>query len=153
MRESHALAGILTITLRDAAGRVVDERKADNLITNAGRELLGRLWTGGVQLDASSMAIAIGTGDAPEKVEDTALAARVAAAAASAAAPVADGAQMKVTVTATHKGAGLAETQKVCEAGIELTAAGGTVLYNRVTFPPINRTPNLDMTLSWEVLF
>lgn len=153
MRESHALAGILTITLRDAAGRVVDERKADNLITNAGRELLGRLWTGGVQLDASSMAIAIGTGDAPEKVEDIALAARVAAAAASAAAPVADGAQMKVTVTATHKGAELTGTQKVCEAGIELKVAGGTVLYNRVTFPPINRTPNLDMTLSWEVLF
>ena len=153
MRESHALAGILTITLRDAAGRVVDERKANNLITNAGRALLGRLLTGGVQLDASSTAIAVGTGDAPAKVEDTALAARVGAAAASAAAPVADGAQMKVTVTATHTGTELTETQAVCEAGIELKVADGTVLYNRVTFPPINRTPNLDMTLSWEVLF
>ena len=154
MREYHVLAGRLAITLRDGAGRLVAERHADNLITNAGRALLGRLLTGGAQLDASQVAIAIGTGSAAASVDDTALAARVGAARASAAAPVADKAQMKVTVTATFAGAGLTETQAVSEAGMELTVAGGgTVLYNRVTFPPINRTPNLDMTLSWEVLF
>lgn len=154
MHEYHVLAGRLAITLRDSTGRVVAERHADNLITNAGRALLGRLLTGGAQLDASRVAIAIGTGTAAPGVADTALAARVGAAPATAAAPVADGAQMKVTVTATFAGAGLAGIQAVSEAGIELSVAGGgTVLYNRVTFPPINRTPDLDMTLSWEVLF
>lgn len=154
MRESHALAGRLAVTLLDAAGRVVEERRANNLITAAGRALLGRLLSGGVQLDASQVAVAIGTGTAAPSVADTALAARVGAAPASAAPPVADGGQMMVTVAATFLGAGLAQTQAVSEAGIELTPAGGApVLYNRVTFPPINRTPNLDMTLTWEVLF
>lgn len=153
MREYHALAGILTITLRDEAGRVVDECRADNLITNAGRALLGQLLTGGVQLDASKLFIAIGTGNAPAKVEDTALAARVGAETAKATQPVADGAQMKVTVSATYEGAKVTGTQAVCEAGIELEGPKGRILYNRVVFPPINRTTTLDMTLSWEVLF
>jgi hypothetical protein len=154
MREYHGLAGRLAITVRDTVGHVVEERRADNLITSAGRGLLGRLLTGGIQLDASQVAIAIGTGNAAPSVGDTALAARIGATRASAEAPVAHEAQMKVTVTATFAGAGLTEIQAVSEAGIELTVTGqGTVLYNRVTFPPINRTPNLDMTLSWEVLF
>lgn len=154
MRELHALAGRLTITLGDASGRVVDERRADNLMTNAGRALLGRLLTGGAQLDASQ------GGDRDRLRHRHAERGRHRAgyagrrSPASAAVPVADGGQMKVAVTATFPGAGLPQTQAVSEAGIELTPAGGaTVLYNRVTFPPINRTPNLDMTLTWEVLF
>lgn len=154
MRERHGLAGRLRITLHDPDGRVVGERRVDNLITSAGRALLGRLLTGGAQLDVTQVRIAIGTGTAEPSVTDTALAARVAAAAATAAPPQADGTQMKVVVTATIPGSGVEQAQPVTEAGIELTpAGGGTVLYNRVVFPPINRTRSLDMTLSWEVLF
>ena len=154
MRESHGIAGRLTITLRDTAGQVVEERRVKNLITNAGRALLARLLTGGAQLDSSQVAIAIGTGAAAPDVADTQLGARVGSAPAVAGKPVPDGTQMLVAVTATFPGTGLAAVQPLAEAGIELTpAGGGTVLYNRVTFPVINRTPALDMTLTWEVLF
>ena len=63
---------------------------------------------------------------------------------------------MKLTVKATFPVLKSDEPEAISEAGIQLTPAGSgksAVLYNRVTFPPINRTQNLDMTLSWEVLF
>ncbi|MFZ4410943.1 MAG: hypothetical protein ACOYOH_26610, partial [Paracraurococcus sp.] len=61
MREKHGIAGRLTVTARDAAGAVVAERQVNNLITTAGRTFLARLLTGGVQVGAAGMAVALGT--------------------------------------------------------------------------------------------
>ena len=157
MRESHGIAGRLTITLRDAAGRLVAEQRVNNLITTAGRTFLARLLTGGVQLDANGIAVAVGTGQLPPDPANTALGAQVASATASSVAPKmvteAGVARVVATITATLPGAGLAAPQPLSEAGIVLTPAGGApVLYNRVIFPVINRAPNLDLTLTWEVL-
>ena len=46
IKECHGLAGRLSIELRDPAGRLVDQRRVNNLITSAGRDLLARLFTG-----------------------------------------------------------------------------------------------------------
>lgn len=39
------------------------------------------------------------------------------------------------------------------EAGIRIDIAGKPVLYNRVTFAAVTRSPNMELTLSWEVTF
>ena len=49
---------------------------------------------------------------------------------------------------------GSADPQPLQEAGILISVTGAEpVLYNRVTFPVVNRAGNLEMTLSWEVIF
>ena len=38
------------------------------------------------------------------------------------------------------------------EAGLFNAAAAG-VMYNRVVFPPINKTADFKLTLIWEIIF
>ena len=59
IKECNGLAGRLSIELRDPAGRVVEQRRIDNLITRAGRDLLARLFTGAAQ--GPELRIAVGS--------------------------------------------------------------------------------------------
>lgn len=156
MHESHGLAGRLSIELRDASGRLVDARRVNNLITSAGRALLARLFTGSAQ--SPDLQIAVGRSAAPAQVTDTALGDFVVAAPATIPS-VASGdyeGQPRVIarVVATLPPTGSADPQPLQEAGILISVTGAKpVLYNRVTFPVVNRAGNLEMTLSWEVIF
>ena len=154
--ERQGMHGRLTLVLRDARGREVERRVVDNHITLAGRALVAGIFSGVVQ-GASRLYIAVGRGRLqgdtnparPPADGDTALVAQVdrAEATTSVRGTIA-------TITATLPARGGAEPQPIEEAGIQIEVGGGQpVLYNRVIFPVVNKSPNMEMTLSWEVSF
>jgi hypothetical protein len=156
MRETVSLGGRLFIELREPGGRVVARRMADNLITNAGRAFLAGLLGGHRQVQ--SLRIAVGTGNADPKPEDTQLAqpVGVATAALNEPRPVQEAGRTQIVaqVTATLPPLGSSEPQAIQEAGIQIISPDGSaVLYNHVTFPVITRTGSLEMSLTWEVVF
>nr|WP_294518373.1 hypothetical protein [uncultured Rhodopila sp.] len=157
MREKPVLGGRLVVELREPGGPVVARREADNLITNAGRTYLAGLLGGHRQVQ--SLAMVVGTANADPKPEDTQLGAQVATASAALAEPgqVQDQAgktQIVAKVTATLPPLSTGDTQPIQEAGIQIIAPDNSaVLYNHVTFPVITRTGNLEMSLTWEVIF
>ncbi len=158
MRERQELAGRVSIVLRDPAGRVVERRQVDNLITTAGRTLLANALTGVVQVQSQYLTVDVGSSSTTPNEADTALGARVDSAPAQIMAPkvVTAGGTTRVvaTVSAMLPATGTAEPQQLQEAGIVVTLPGQTpVLYNHVTFPVITRAGNLEMTLTWEVTF
>lgn len=157
MKDKHDLCGRVTICLREPGGRVVEVRRVDNLITTAGRILLAKLFTGALQ--TPDLKIAVGGKDDPAAaVTDVALGARLDAAEATVPGlkEVEEQGERRVvaTISATLPATGAAAPQEIREAGIELAFSGAKpVLYNHVTFPLISRAGNLEMTLTWEVIF
>ena len=156
IKECHGLAGRLSIELRDPAGRLVDQRRVNNLITSAGRDLLARLFTGAAQ--GPELQIAVGSQGGSVQIGDTALGDQLDAAPATIpGVRVGDYEGLPrviARVVATLPPTGNADPQALQEAGILVTLPGAPpVLYNRVTFPLVNRAGNLEMTLSWEVIF
>ncbi len=156
IKECNGLAGRLSIELPDPAGRVVEQRRIDNLITRAGRDLLARLFTGAAQ--GPELRIAVGSQGGEVQPGDTTLGAQLDAAAAtipSVAIGDYEGQPRVIArVVATLPPTGSADPQALQEAGIVVSLPGmEPVLYNRVTFPLVNRAGNLEMTLSWEVIF
>ncbi len=149
LKEQHGLSGRLHITLTER-GRVVGERLVDNLITDAGRQLLARLFAG--QAQASELRIAVGTS---AKELDAASATLTVVADARASVVVDQGADKRALarVVATLAASGDATPQPIQEAGIVIVLPDSQVVYNRVTFPVVNRAGNLEMTFSWEVSF
>jgi hypothetical protein len=153
--ERHGMKGRLTLVLRDEHGREVERREVDNLITDAGRALVAQFVTGVIQ-GTPRLFIAVGTGkkddtspvNAPD-VKDMALSKQVDRAEATVAVK-----NSVATVTATLRAAGSGAVQPLAEAGIQVEVSGRPpVLYNRVTFDVVNKSPNMEMTLSWEVTF
>jgi len=156
IKECNGLAGRLAIELRDPAGRVVERRRVNNLITNAGRDLLARLFTGAAQ--GPELKIAVGGQGGSVQATDTALGEPLDAAPATipgvAIGDYEGQPRVVARVVATLPPTGSADPQALQEAGIMISLPGAApVLYNRVTFPLINRAGNLEMTLSWEVIF
>lgn len=156
MRDKHDLAGRVTIVLHEPGGRVVQERRVNNLITTEGRRLLARLFTGAAQ--RPDLKIAVGSTSGPAAVTDTALGAQLDSAEATVSKldTVEEKGEQRVvaTISATLPATGAAAPQEIREAGIVLAFSGADpVLYNHVTFPVITRVGNLEMTLTWEVIF
>lgn len=154
--ERQGMSGRLTLELRHPDGSLLERRRVDNLITRAGRMLVARLFSGELA-GPPALAIAVGSGSTPASVSDAALEAQLDQAAADPA-PVQESedegaggiASVSVTLPTLPPGA----SQALREAGILITLPGAPpVLYNRVTFPTITRTENLQMTLTWEVTF
>lgn len=151
MKEQHGLSGRLHIVLTDPAGRVVDERRVDNLITTSGRALLARLFAGTAQI--SELRIAVGSNGAVLSADQANLT-QLADAKASVADPaVTDDGKVVAKVVATLPATGDVNTQQLQEAGILMVVGNKQTVYNRVTFPVVSRAGNLEMTLSWEVTF
>ncbi len=151
LKEQHGLAGRLRIVVTDPQGRMVAERQVDNLITDAGRQLLARMFAGAVQ--ASELRIALGT-NAAALGADQATITTVADAKASVVVddPVRDGRAL-ARVVATVPASNNPNPQAIQEAGIVIVLPDRQVVYNRVTFPVISRAGNLEMTFSWELSF
>lgn len=153
--ERHGMKGRLTLELRDAGGRVVERRVADNLITGAGRAFVAQFVTGVLE-GTPRLYIAVGTGKKegatqvnPPDAADTQLSKQVDRAAAAVSVTAA-----KATVTATLHATGGGEVQPLAEAGIQVEVSGRpALLYNRATFDVVNKSPNMEMSLSWEVTF
>jgi hypothetical protein len=151
LTENNGLSGRLRIVVRDGQGRVVDERRVDNLITDAGRQLLARLFAG--QAQANELRIAAGTNGEAQGADQATITV-VADARASVAIddPVRDGRAL-ARVVATLPASGDPNPQAIAEAGIVIVLPDRRVVYNRVTFPVVNRAGNLEMTFTWEVSF
>lgn len=154
--ERQAMRGRLTLVLRDARGHELERREVDNLITDAGRAFVARYF-GGLLQGTPRLFIAVGTGKKPgaqetnkEAATDTALSNEVQRAEATVSAK---GSVTTVTATLPAKGSG--DVLPLEEAGIQIELSGQStvVLYNRVTFAVVNKSPNMGMTLSWEVTF
>ena len=149
LKEQHGLSGRLHITLTEG-GRVVGERHVDNLITDAGRQLVARLFAG--QAQANELRIAVGT-NAKELDASQATITAVADAKASVVVGQGNDKRALARVVATLPASGDANPQPIQEAGILIVLPDSQVVYNRVTFPVVNRAGNLEMTFSWEVSF
>jgi hypothetical protein len=151
LREHNGLSGRLRIVVRDGQGRVVDERRVDNLITDAGRQLLAQLFAG--QAQANELRIAAGTNGEAQGADQATITV-VADARASVAIddPVRDNRAL-ARVVATLPASGDPNPQAIVEAGIVIVLPDRRVVYNRVTFPVVNRAGNLEMTFTWEVSF
>ncbi|NML13690.1 hypothetical protein [Azohydromonas caseinilytica] len=151
LKERHGLSGRLHIAITDGAGRLVDERRVDNLITDVGRQLLARMFAGQVQ--PSELRIAAGSNGESLGAD----AATITTLADAPASVVVDAAVQEhralARVTATLPATGDARPQAIQEAGIVIVLPERQVVYNRVTFPVINRAGNLELTFTWEVSF
>jgi hypothetical protein len=146
--ERQGMIGRLTLVLRDEHGCEVDRREVNNLITNAGRNLVARIFAGVVQA-VPKLNIDVGGSDTAADATDASLKGFVASANATVSV---NGNVAKVTATLAAAGTG--DTQALKEAGIRIQIQNqADVLYNRVTFPVVNKGPNMEMTLSWEVTF
>jgi len=153
MKEQHGLEGYLHIVLRDRSGTVIEQRKISNLITTAGKMLLANYFSG-IILGKPEMAIAVGSSGEKESEADTELINEEEKVAATVPSVDVQKEGVVVTVTATLPATDAEKQQQLKEAGILITPPNADpVLYNRVVFPVVTRTGNMEMTLTWEVMF
>jgi hypothetical protein len=150
----------LTAQLVDASGAVVDERVALNSVMRAGAELVAGLFTGSLAKGITHMAV--GSADTPEtdRFATDALTSEGLTGALDAEIPPAS---FTVSVDADRRLAivkvrgtmpNAAALGSVREAGLVSRADDGTsVLYNRVTFAPITKGDDHELTLFWEITF
>ena len=173
MRQDLSPTGRLHLVLRDPRSQqVIESRCVPNLVTTAGRALLADLLTGSAQSIAQiQMAVGSGLLDGETEVqapayEDTALRNELTRVVTELSAPtvaalVPDGPPRSITaVTAVLEPQLGGESLVLREAGLVMTRLGSgegspetEILYNRVVFPTITKEPELQMTLTWEVIF
>lgn len=149
MHATQPMAGTLSLTLHDRDGRVLARRRVDNLVTDAGRNLVAGLFAG-KRIGSLKAFLVVGTGDAPPNPADTALAQQVDSVDVTDPHISVAGARVTLSERLLEREA----TQALREAGIALSIGGGPrVLYNRVVFDVVNKAPNMQMTLTWSVDF
>jgi len=155
------MRGRLHIELRDGGGQLVATRDACNAVMRAGADLVARLFAG---QGSAITHMGVGTSDAPEtdtyntaaltNDPDAPLAGPTEAAIPSDAFTVTVDEQrrlVKVKVRTTLPAAAAAGT--IREAGLVSRTNTGAVLYNRVTFAPLAKGADHELTLFWEVSF
>jgi hypothetical protein len=157
IREDLGIAGRLTLRLYAADGRLAEERVAHNDITLKGRELVARLFN--AELSATDIPrvsrIVVGGDDHAFNPADTALGARVGS--TRVLSPIVE---ETVTDTGGRPRKLLRLTGELGEKDCngELREAGlftenEELMYNRVTFKPINKSTEFKLTLVWEITF
>ena len=151
----------LTVTTRD--GTVVDERRACNTVLRGGAQLFADLFAG---TGSPITHMGVGTNDAvPDDVEVTALTNDVNGddlplagetlgtippdAFVATVVPERRVVQLRIRGTMPPDAA----IGRVREAGLVSQSDGGTVLYNRVVFAPVDKRGDHDLTLFWEIEF
>ncbi|MBK7828161.1 hypothetical protein [Nannocystis sp.] len=152
--EHTSIQGVLTLELRDPAGALLERHVVHNLITNRGKSLLAQL-LGGKTNGAITLAIGVGSGTAAPTPDDPGLATKLGEAKAEMTEPFVISGQVRVNVRSTIADGGTADNPlPLTEAGI-LVRVGqeAPVVFNRVTFPVINKGPNMSLLLSWDLNF
>ncbi|CAN5762639.1 hypothetical protein BH24ACT5_BH24ACT5_17230 [soil metagenome] len=153
----------LHIQLTDRDGAVVDERRAHNTVMESGAQLIADLFAG-TGTPITHMGVGTNDGD-PDDVTVTALAndangddepldgvtTGAIPAEAFTATVVPERRVVQVRVRGTL--AADAAVGRIREAGLVSEGAGGTVLYNRVVFAPVDKRDDHELTLFWEVEF
>jgi len=153
--EAAGIRGILRIVARRRGGPITARREVYNLITLAGRRLLVEALTRGI--DNVKLAIAVGEGQSPPRVEDEALAEHLLSARVSDVALVprgdGDSDSIRVRLQAELPRCAEGESQTIREAGLVITygSGEGPVLFNRALFPALTRAADVDINLEWEL--
>lgn len=152
MKERQRVRGTVHMVLRDAAGAMIDSRRVDNLITDAGRNLMARYLVGAAP-GTPTLTIAVGLGTTAPAGTDVALQSEVQRAVA-ALPQVTQNHVATVGAELVAQGAAGDPPLVLTEAGILIGLPGESeVLYNRVVFQPVNKGPTMSLTLTWDVTF
>lgn len=152
--EHTSIQGVLTLELRDPSGALIERHVVNNLITHAGKSLLARM-LGGKTNGAIGLAIGVGSATTAPALGDSELKGFLGDAKAEMSEPFIISGQVRVTIKSTIKDGGTAEKPlPLTEAGILVTVGEDPpVLFNRVTFPVINKSGNMSLLLSWDLNF
>ena len=154
----------LTMILSGADGVEIARREAKNSVMRGGGELIAKLFAG---IGQPITHMAVGTSDAAppddfvvtelknEPVgEQAALSGDLDAALAPAAFSIAVNAEKRlVTVKVRGTMPQAAAVGTIREAGLVSKSESTSVLYNRVTFAPLTKGNDHELTLFWEVSF
>lgn len=161
MKEYYCPLGRVHIIVKNQDGELVAERHEHNDVTPQGRTLLARIFSQEGVTNITKREVIVGTNGIStedilsgetENINIDAVT-TVDAIFSKQEGQKSHVVKVSATLEARHEGG---ETHALQEAGILLTVNDDTnnkVLYNRVTFPVINWTSNLSMTLAWEVTF
>jgi hypothetical protein len=161
-RDQAQPRGRVLLTLHDATGRIHLQQRIPNLITTAGRSMLANMFIS--QLRIKRLDMVIGEGDTAPAIGDVALTTPVDRQAANHKEP-GDGTEedeeagftraiRTISATFNVREDPAAQDQTIQEAGIlAVLDDDSEVLYNRVVFGLITRSPKLALTLDWDVLF
>ncbi len=155
IKEAFDMKGRLTLRLHDRRGELIRETAADNDIVMTGRDLVAKLFAS-VPIDPISH-IAVGTGTtAVDPAADQKLQSELFRKDITPIDPAKDiapvSSKMRVIVSTEldfAEGNG-ALTEAAMFNGVD---PGTSVMYNRVVFPPVNKTSDFKLTLVWEILF
>jgi hypothetical protein len=153
----------LRLELADRSGRIITAREAHNSVMREGARLIARLFTG-EQVPITHMVV--GTSDEPESDTYNTLALtnpndgddRLTG---GTDAPIPqesmltsiDEARRLVLVRVRGTMPDTAAVGRIREAGLIARTGDGDILYNRVTFAPIDKGNDHELTLFWEVTF
>ena len=154
LTESIDPKGRLTIQIRDASGQVMDTVAAQNSIVLTGRDLVAKLFINENIGPVSHVAVGTGTA-ATDPNTTTALSNELFRKSINAINPV----QHLSTTQDNKKKVTISCDLDFSEANGALTEAGlfnaasNGIMYNRVVFPPVNKTPDFKLTLIWEITF
>ena len=152
IREQARIRGVLNLTVIGEDGAVLERRRIDNLITKLGRRLLAELLTGGHSAVASTLQLAAGLGDNDPTIDDSSLESesmRVNAVSGD----VEYEEEEQAIVVRIHATLPEGEAHALKEAGIYIRPNGDTpaTLFNRATFPVINKGENMSVAVTWEI--
>lgn len=147
------VSGKVHIEVRDRDGRLVETTTVKNLVTAAGRRLLGRVLSGQTGL-TGTLHMAVGSGKTATTPSHTQLDAQLDRVAVSSSELLDASDRVVLRVNATFDRLSPDAEQVLQEAGIVIVPPDGQpVLFNRVVFKPITRSSDLAISLSWDVLF
>jgi hypothetical protein len=154
LSENLDMKGKLTVQKRDKSNQIVEQISANNNIVLSGRDLVAKLFINEKIAPISHIAVGAGTAEVNPKT-DTKLNTELFRKAITKIDPtqdltITDGGKIKVKIT-TELDFNEANDY-LTEAGLFNANTGG-VMYNRVLFPPINKTNDFKLTLIWEILF
>src|SRR4051794_22864096 len=155
INEAFDMKGRLTLLLRNRRGDLVHEISADNDIVMTGRDLVAKLFAK-VSIDPISH-IAVGKGaTAVDPAVDQKLESELFRKGITPVDPAKD-------ITPVDKKVRVIVSTELdfAEGNGALTEAAlfngsdpaASVMYNRVVFPPVNKTADFKLTLVWEILF
>ncbi|NCQ91376.1 MAG: hypothetical protein GPI94_11440 [Microcystis aeruginosa LG13-03] len=154
IQDTMDIKGSLTIQKRDLNNQLVEEIRANNTIVTSGRRLVAQLFSKDFKDTIKPVSqIAIGGNDKAVSDDDLQLAEEIFRKKIN---PIKDNdlvllpdsKRIKLTITADlQAGEGNGELKEAALFNED------KVMYNRVIFKPINKTPDFTLTLIWEITF
>lgn len=144
MEEQIHARGDVHIVLRDPSGRIKDERRFQNLIVTAGKNLLAKILGTGASKPSH---IAVGTGTTAPSASQTALVSEIGTRVAVTHSNPSGSVWRMVGTFGPGNAVGA-----ITEAGVFTASSGGTMLARQV-FAVINKDSDDSLEITWEITF